>query len=116
MSKYIVYSGKLTIVVLAETAYDAAVEALQWWGDRPSETNAGTDGADSTLQPVIEIRIKDGFVEDLKLTVGESGNAMRVSETVRLSFTDIEFRYYFVGDRSDHRREFVRFSGHTGLH
>lgn len=50
MSQYIVYSGKLTIVVLAETAYDAAVEALQWWGERACEINAGTDGAES-LEP-----------------------------------------------------------------
>lgn len=76
----------------------------------------GVDGADSTLQPVIQIRIKDGYVEDLKLTVGESGNSMRVSETVRLSFTGITFQYHYPSDRSDQRRASLKFDGKTGLH
>ncbi len=35
MTQYVVHSGPLTIVISAETAYDAAIEALQWWGDSP---------------------------------------------------------------------------------
>lgn len=55
MAKYVVYSGKLTVVVLAETAYDAAVEALQWWGDRALEENAGRDGAQA-LEPELTVQ------------------------------------------------------------
>ena len=35
MTQYVVHSGSLTIAISAETAYDAAIEALQWWGDSP---------------------------------------------------------------------------------
>jgi len=33
MTKFEVLSGPMSITVCAETAYDAAIEALQWWGD-----------------------------------------------------------------------------------
>lgn len=35
MTQYVVQSGPLTVAISAETAYDAAIEALQWWGDSP---------------------------------------------------------------------------------
>lgn len=35
MTQYVVHSGPLTVVISAETAYDAAIEALQWWGESP---------------------------------------------------------------------------------
>ncbi len=35
MTQYVVHSGPLTVVISAQTAYDAAIEALQWWGDSP---------------------------------------------------------------------------------
>lgn len=36
MSKFQVQSGSLKITIVAETAYDAAMEAVAWWGDRTS--------------------------------------------------------------------------------
>ena len=34
MYEYSVQSGPLKITIVAETAYDAAVEAVRWWGRR----------------------------------------------------------------------------------
>jgi hypothetical protein len=34
MFEYSVQSGPLKITIVAETAYDAAVEAVRWWGRR----------------------------------------------------------------------------------
>jgi hypothetical protein len=48
MTKYIVQSGRLTVAVCAETAYDAAIEALQWWG---------ADGADVTSVLTAEVTV-----------------------------------------------------------
>jgi hypothetical protein len=39
MFEFSVQSGPLKITVVAETAYDAAVEAVRWWGRRTSRTH-----------------------------------------------------------------------------
>jgi hypothetical protein len=36
MYEYRIQSGPLKITLVAETAYDAAVEAVRWWGRRTS--------------------------------------------------------------------------------
>ena len=33
MQNYVVLSGPLNITIVAPTAYDAALEAVQWWGE-----------------------------------------------------------------------------------
>ncbi|ADB17261.1 hypothetical protein Psta_2592 [Pirellula staleyi DSM 6068] len=43
MSKFQVQSGSLKITIVAETAYDAAMEAVAWWGDRTSNMNRDQD-------------------------------------------------------------------------
>ena len=58
MTQYVVHSGPLTIVISAETAYDAAIEALQWWGD----------------SPVIEVGKNHRLCLDAELTVCRSGS------------------------------------------
>ena len=40
MFEYQVQSGPLKITLVAETAYDAAVEAVRWWGYRTARGTA----------------------------------------------------------------------------
>jgi hypothetical protein len=39
MFEYSVQSGPLKITIVAETAYDAAVEAVRWWGRRAKQNH-----------------------------------------------------------------------------
>jgi len=39
MSEYSVQSGPLKITIVAETAYDAALEAVRWWGRRARQNH-----------------------------------------------------------------------------
>lgn len=39
MSEFSVQSGPLKITIVAETAYDAAVEAVRWWGRRARQNH-----------------------------------------------------------------------------
>lgn len=39
MFEYSVQSGPLKITIVAETAYDAAVEAVRWWGRRARQNH-----------------------------------------------------------------------------
>jgi len=39
MSEYSVQSGPLKITIVAETAYDAALEAVRWWGRRTRQNH-----------------------------------------------------------------------------
>lgn len=47
MFEYSVQSGPLKITIVAETAYDAALEAVRWWGRR-------TKGGDTTHRRALE--------------------------------------------------------------
>jgi len=61
MTQYVVHSGPLTVVISAETAYDAAIEALQWWGE----------------SPVIEAGENHRLCLDAELSVTRSGSNRR---------------------------------------
>ena len=55
MKSYFVESGPLKITIVAPTAYEAAVEAVQWWGMGRSEQQAQADHRRS-LSELIEVR------------------------------------------------------------
>ncbi len=58
MFEYQVQSGPLKITLVAETAYDAAVEAVRWWGRR---TARGTSAAHRrTLEAELTVRSNEG--------------------------------------------------------
>jgi hypothetical protein len=42
MFKYQVQSGPLKITLVAETSYDAAVEAVRWWGERVQQMHGNS--------------------------------------------------------------------------
>lgn len=45
MTKYYVESGSLKLTIFAESAHEAAQEAVAWWGDRPRLTGESFTGA-----------------------------------------------------------------------
>jgi hypothetical protein len=50
MFEYTVQSGPLKITIVAETAYDAALEAVRWWGRRTAgRRNAHRRSLDEVL-------------------------------------------------------------------
>ena len=55
MKQYLVQSGPLQITIVADSAYDAALEAVRWWDD-PQPTSAGEAGHRANLDAVIEVR------------------------------------------------------------
>lgn len=57
MFEYRVESGPLKITVVAETAYDAAVEAVRWWGHR---TQRGANGHRESLDAALLVRGREG--------------------------------------------------------
>ena len=50
MFEYSVQSGPLKITIVAETTYDAALEAVRWWGRRTSR------GHRRSLDEVLAVR------------------------------------------------------------
>lgn len=50
MFEFSVQSGPLKITIVAETAYDAALEAVRWWGRRTSR------GHRRSLEEVLAVR------------------------------------------------------------
>ena len=59
MQSYEVQSGPLKIFILAETAYDAALEAVRWWDDSASEARSGAEHR-ASLDPAVEVRMAEG--------------------------------------------------------
>jgi hypothetical protein len=59
MQSYEVQSGPLKIFILAETAYDAALEAVRWWDDSASQERSGAEHR-ASLDPAVEVRMADG--------------------------------------------------------
>jgi hypothetical protein len=57
MKQYLVQSGPLKITIVADSAYDAALEAVRWWED-PQPRAAGEAGHRAHLDAVIEVRPK----------------------------------------------------------
>jgi hypothetical protein len=53
MTQYNVQSGPLKITIIAETAYDAALEAVRWWGRRTSGKAASHRRA---LEEILAVR------------------------------------------------------------
>lgn len=45
MLKYYVESGSLKLTIFAESTYEAALEAVAWWGDRGEMTGESYRGA-----------------------------------------------------------------------
>lgn len=54
MKSYFVQSGPLKITIVAPTAYDAAIEAVQWWGTGREEQSAADHRRNLSEQ--IEVR------------------------------------------------------------
>jgi hypothetical protein len=54
MKSYFVQSGPLKITIVAPSAYDAAIEAVQWWGEGQSP-DAGADHR-RNLEEQVEVR------------------------------------------------------------
>jgi hypothetical protein len=54
MQRYQVVSGPLKVTLVAETAYDAAVEAVNWWGRRVSAAHS----ADHRRQLEAEMQVR----------------------------------------------------------
>lgn len=52
MKSYFVQSGPLKITIVAPSAYAAAIEAVQWWGEGP----AGASDHRRNLDEQIEVR------------------------------------------------------------
>jgi hypothetical protein len=52
MYEYRIQSGPLSITLVAETAYDAAVEAVRWWGRRVGSQ----EDHRRSLEPFIQVR------------------------------------------------------------
>lgn len=50
MHEFTVQSGPLKITIVAETAYDAAVEAVRWWGRRAARNHR------RSLEEVLAVR------------------------------------------------------------
>lgn len=57
MLEFNVKSGPLKITIVAETAYDAALEAVRWWGRRIPNSQAKHR---RSLDEVIQVRERDG--------------------------------------------------------
>jgi hypothetical protein len=55
MKQYLVQSGSLSITIVADSAYDAAFEAVRWWED-PLPTSVGEADHRAHLDAVIEVR------------------------------------------------------------
>jgi hypothetical protein len=54
MKQYLVQSGPLKLTIVADSAYDAALEAVRWWDD--PQPSAGESGHRASLDAVIEVR------------------------------------------------------------
>lgn len=55
MKRYIVQSGPLKVSIVAESAYDAALEAVRWWDDSQSPADHESNHR-ANLDAVIEVR------------------------------------------------------------
>jgi hypothetical protein len=55
MKRYIVQSGPLKVTIVAESAYDAALEAVRWWDDSQSPADRESNHR-ANLDAVIEVR------------------------------------------------------------
>ena len=55
MKRYIVQSGPLKVTIVAESAYDAALEAVRWWDDTQSPADRESNHR-ANLDAVIEVR------------------------------------------------------------
>ena len=58
MFKYQVQSGPLKITLVAETSYDAAVEAVRWWGQRVEKMHG--DDHRQSLEADLIVRGREG--------------------------------------------------------
>lgn len=56
MYEYHIQSGPLKITLVAETAYDAAVEAVRWWGRRTTQVANHR----RNLEAEIQVRGREG--------------------------------------------------------
>ena len=79
MFKYQVQSGPLKITLVAETAYDAALEAVRWWGRRTIKLREGEHrqslDADLTVQGREgSMKVRDRFAT-FNLLAEADGNA-----------------------------------------
>ncbi|MEX2175921.1 MAG: hypothetical protein WD872_16285 [Pirellulaceae bacterium] len=59
MKNYFVQSGPLKITIVAESAYDAALEAVRWWDEGLVPTAKGADHR-ANLDAAIEVRPSRG--------------------------------------------------------
>ena len=55
MKRYIVQSGPLKVAIVAESAYDAALEAVRWWDDAQSLADREATHR-ANLDAVVEVR------------------------------------------------------------
>jgi hypothetical protein len=61
MFEFQVQSGPLKITIVAETAYDAALEAVRWWGRR---TAGGASNHRRTLEEILSVRQRGRSASD----------------------------------------------------
>ncbi len=68
MYEYHIQSGPLKITLVAETAYDAAVEAVRWWGRRTSQFANHRRNLEAEIQ-VRGAKVPRAFANDSPLLI-----------------------------------------------